>query len=138
MFLLAVSFLSLSECDNLTCGRQKAWIVGETLEEKKTYFVYGLPWNLVQRLPRYQPKKTMWGIRCFWNGSLQWPVMYVGKTLISKLYRQIAKQLIRILKNHHSVLKTIPRGLKMCKGFYFYSLKETLSIQNCPSPSVYN
>ena len=49
--------------------------------------------------------------------------MYVVKNFISKLYRKIAKQPIRILKIPHTVFKTIPSGLKLSKGFTFIHLK---------------
>ena len=68
-------------------------------------------------------------------------VMCISKLLISKLQvdRQTAKHPARISKNPHAALKTNLSGLKLSRGFTcaagyaINSLKETLSISNCPA-----
>ena len=68
------------------------------------------------------------------------PFFGIGKILISKLDRKIAKQQIAISKNPRTILKSNPSGLELCRNLIVRSvlipdfLKETSSNWNFCTP----
>ena len=61
------------------------------------------------------------------------PFFEIGKYLISKLDRKIAKQQIEISKNPRTILKTNPSGLKLCRNLLMRSVLITDFLKGTPS-----
>ena len=76
-----------------------------------------------------------------WISTRACDVMCIGKILISKLDRQVSKHPIRILKKFQHSFEDQPIRMEVVQRFYLCSqiwyainsLKETLSISNCPA-----
>ena len=75
--------------------------------------------KLVRRLPKIPILKSVWGFSVFRNSSLAMvsDVTCIGKILITKLNRKIARQPIGISKKQHTDLKTKPLRLTLSRSF---------------------
>lgn len=75
--------------------------------------------KLVWRLPKIPILKSVWGFSVFRNSSpaMVSDVTCIGKILITKLNRKIARQPIGISKKQHTDLKTKPLRLTLGRSF---------------------
>ena len=132
MVLSKVSWDSASVFLLAVYDQPKAWGVSKTLEAKKPlHFSASVSsldeWmkplrndlKLVRRLPKIPILKSVWGFSVFRNSSpaMVSDVTCIGKILITKLNRKIARQPIGISKKQHTDLKTKPLRLTLSRSF---------------------